>query len=144
MNTYVHNTPDSKKLARRSNGAVNGTIDGDTFTRKVIREKHFVWKHKGYGMDEIQLEALRSGGISHIRIIEKDTGSEYITTVSEFLENGVRDQLGKFPPQVFMPCSAMSEILPLIYQSHAITGTRYESKGQTFTHIPEYKQESLL
>lgn len=144
MNTYVHNTPDSKKLARRSNGAVNGTIDGDTFTRKVTRGNHFVWKHRGYGIDALQLERLRSAGIVYIRFIERDTKSEYITTVSEVLEQGVRDTLGGYEEQIFMPCAAMSEVLPLIYQSHAITGTRYESKGQTFTHIPEYKQESLL
>lgn len=144
MNTYLHNTPKSNKLARRSNGAVNGTIDGNTFNRKVTREKHFVWKHKGYGMDEDQLEALLSVGVIHIRIIEKDTGNEYLTTVTEYLENGVRDQLGKFPPQIFYPCSSMSEVKPLEYQSHAITGIRYECKGETFTYVPDYKQVSLF
>jgi hypothetical protein len=144
MNTYVHNTPKSNNLARRSNGAVNGTIDGDTFTRKVTREKHYVWKYKGYGLDALEVERLHNAGVVHIRIVERITHTEYITTVSEWLENGTRDQLGKFEPQIFFPCSSMSKVEPLEYKSHAITGIRYESKGETFTYVPDYKQVSLF
>ncbi len=143
MNTYSEYTTKSRKLARRSTGAVNGTISGDTFTRKVKYGKHFVWKHKGYGIDALQLEALRSAGIIHMRFIE-DTGREYVTTVSEFWEQGVRDQLGGFEPQIFFPVSAMSEIKPLEYLSKAVTGVKYEHNGETFTHVPDYKQETIF
>ena len=144
MTIYLHSTTKTKKLARRSNGAVNGKIDGDTFTRKVTRDLHFVWKYKGYGIDALQLESLRSAGIVHMRFVERDTGNEYITTVTEFLEHGVRDQLGKFERQIFLSCSSMREVKPLEYHSKAITGIKYERGGETFTHIPDYKQEALF
>ena len=144
MNTYLHSNSKSNKLARRSNGEVNGKIDGDTFTRKVTRSAHYVWKHKGYGLDALEVERLHSAGIVHMRFVERDTGNEYITTVTEFLEHGVRDQLGKFEPQIFLPCSSMSEVKPLEYHSHAITGVKYCTGGETFTYVPDYKQEALF
>ncbi len=144
MNTYQHSKSKSNKLARRSSGEVNGKIEGDTFTRKVTRKTHFVWKYKGYGLDALEVERLHEAGICHMRFVERDTQTEYITTVSEFLEHGVRDQLGKFEPQIFLPCSSMSEVKPLVYESHAVTGVKYCTGGETFTYVPDYKQDTLF
>lgn len=142
MTTYLHSTTKRGKLARRSNGAVNGKIEGDTFTRQVTRRTHYVWKYKGYGLDALEVERLHAAGICHMRFVERDTKTEYITTVSEFLEHGVRDQLGKFEPQIFMSCSNMSEVKPLEYEAHAVKGIQYN--GETMTAVPVYSQETLF
>lgn len=109
-------------------GRYVGSVRENTFYKTVTRENHFVWKYKGYGINALKVETLHADGIVNISIKERDTGNEYLTTVKEYIENGIRDQLGKCEPQIFLPCSSMSEIKPIDIKSKALKASevRYE------------------
>lgn len=144
MSTYSHFTTRTRKNARRKNSAAVSKIDGGTFIREVTKEKHFVWKHKGYGIFASVVEEMRSAGVETLRFIERDTHAEYIITLSEFLENAVTDNLGGYGLQYFIPVSKMSGVFPLDYVSHATVGAVYNKDGETVTAEQFYRQGSLF
>lgn len=144
MSTYSHFTTETRKTARRKNGAAVSRIDGGTLIREVTKEKHFVWKHKGYGLFAHEVDAARSAGVETLRFIERDTHAEYVITLSDFLENAVPDNLGGYGLQYFIPVSKMSGVFPLEYVSHATVGAVYGKGGETVTAEQFYRQGSLF
>jgi hypothetical protein len=119
-----------KRFARTDAGAVNGAILGDTFIRDVRREKHFVWKYQGYGLCASEAESLPAAGVQWMTFDEKDTGVSYTVRIEDFLANGIRDRLGGFELQIFMPVSSMTATKPMNIQSSTPTGATYKATGK--------------
>lgn len=144
MSTYSHFTTKTKKNARRKKGAPVSRIDGVTFIREVTQKKHFVWKHKGYGIYAYEVESAKSAGVETLRIIERDTHTEYICTIADFFENAIPSTLGGYGLQYFIPVSKMSAVYPLEYVSHATVGAVYSKNGETVTKAQFYDQGSFF
>jgi len=128
---YITNS--RKHFFKTSDGVTNGVIVGDEFRRDVIREKHYVWKYRGYGLDACEAERLHASGIQWIVFIEKPDSVEYTVSMDVFLTNGIRDRLGGFELQIFMPLGAMSQTSPVNIQSKASSAGEVRFKKGTKT-----------
>lgn len=71
---------------------VDGKIVGDyddvelSYTKKVARNKHRMWKYDAYGIQESVIKTLKELGCNKVIIQEVDTGSEYTSYFIDWLD----------------------------------------------------------
>lgn len=79
-------------------------IGGRRMLRKtrVRRDLHYCVKHGGYGVELAALRQAQQLGVQAVRLVFDD-GAILQADLSDFAANGIRDQLGGFGVQVFLP-----------------------------------------
>lgn len=73
-----------------------------TFIKRVKKSKHFCYKYKAWGIDATALIQLAHRGCLTVRIIDEETGDEYVTDIEHYLRRGTNDDLGH-GLQTFLP-----------------------------------------
>lgn len=71
------------------NQKIIGSITDGIFNKEVIKSRHFFRKYNGYAISLSTLEELRDGGVTQIRVFEKDTNKVFICNLDEYFKFGI-------------------------------------------------------
>lgn len=69
-------------------GQVIGSVEGDTFTKRVKASRHMLRQPPAWALDDAALRDLAARGVTRIVYIDTETGRTYRTTVDTFASKG--------------------------------------------------------
>ena len=101
MNNYS-TTIRRRKPVKNYQGRVCGCIVGNVLKKSVKRSRHLLRKYNGFAWDCSILENARKRSVNLIEIYDKENRQTYRTTLSNFLEFGIRFNMG-FGDQMVLP-----------------------------------------
>lgn len=87
---------------RAVSGEIIGTIEGDTFTKRVKASRHMLRQPPAWALDDAVLRDLAGQGVARIVYVDTESGRVYRTTVDTFTGKGRLFNRG-YGAQVFLP-----------------------------------------
>ena len=71
-------------LLRNQDGSIIGVLKKGVLTKKVHSRVHKLRSIDGYGIDKYAFDSAVKNGAKKIRVIETDTGNEYVVGIKDF------------------------------------------------------------
>lgn len=135
-------TPDSFQI--RVAGCKVGEVASGVFRKSISGSRHILRKPRALALSIESLKQAEQVGAVEIEITDKESRKVYSCSVEHFKEHAFPIQRGGFEPQLALLIGDFDITSPLEYQSRAVVGAVYNIGGETFTRIPNYKQETLF
>jgi hypothetical protein len=87
MTNYNPVSTNNRKVIRRPDGRVIATIENGRLTKRVLESRHLLLFPRGWAIDINAINQAKRLGIKWIHIIDRETGKQYRSTISNFMEN---------------------------------------------------------
>lgn len=121
-----------------------GDVISGVFKKRISGSRHILRKPRALALSIESLKQAEQAGAHEIEITDKESKKIYACSVEHFKEHAFPIQRGGFEPQLALLIGDFDITSPLEYQSRVVVGAVYNIGGETFTRIPNYKQETLF
>ncbi len=141
-NSSIKTKPDSYQV--RVAGRHVGDVVSGVFKKRISGSRHILRKPRALALSIESLKQAEHVGACEIEITDRESKNVYSCSIEYFKEYAFPIQRGGFEPQLALLIGDFDITSPLEYQSRAVVGAVYNIGGETFTRIPNYKQETLF
>lgn len=103
--------------------SLHGTIDGDTYRKRISGSKHIMNNPRGIFFDVDILQDLESQGVQRIEVTDTESSTVYTADLSLVFEKGIHKHYAGCTEQLGLAIREFETVSPLTYQSRATVGT---------------------